>query len=72
MASDREFMWIPREWIIPPYEQAPSFSVSVYEFEEENTPTDIMARLEPFIGSANRRLDVFIELNDALTTLNSL
>ena len=39
---------------------------------EENTPTDIMACLEPFIGSANRRLDVFIELNNALTTLNIL
>ena len=31
-----------------------------------------MARFEPFIGSANRRLDVFIELNNTLTTLNSL
>ena len=67
----RTFKWMPREWVLATEEQAPSFDVSVCEFDEEKTPADIMARLEPFIGSANRRLDVFIELNDALTTLNS-
>ena len=66
------FKWMPPEWILTTEEQKPSFSVSVCEFDEENTPTDIMARLEPFLGSVNRRLDVFVELNNALTTLNSL
>ena len=68
----RTFKWMPREWVLATDEQATSFSVSVCEFDEENTATDIMARLEPFIGCANRRLDVFIELNNTLTTLNSL
>ena len=35
-------------------------------------PVDIMMRLEPFIGNANRSLDVFKTINEALVTLYSL
>ena len=66
------FGCMPPEWILTTDEQTPSFSVSVCEFDVENTLTDIMARLEPFFGSVNRRLDIFVELNNALKTLNSL
>ena len=66
------FKWMPPEWNLTTEEQTPSFSFSVCESDEENTPKNIMARLEPFIGSANRRLDVFVELGNTLTTMNGL
>ena len=64
--------WIPSDWVLSTQKSTPTFSVSVCDFGEENAPMDIMARLEQFIGNANRRLDIFIELNNALTTLQSL
>ena len=39
---------------------------------EEFDPTDIMMRIEPLIGNANRSIGVFKLLNDTLTTLYSL
>ena len=63
---------MPSEWILSTQNPTPTFNVSVCDFAEEKAPTDIMARLEPFLGNANRRLDIFIELNNALTILQSL
>ena len=66
------FKWMPPEWILTTEEQTPSFMVSVCEFHKEKSPMDIMARLEAFLGSADRRLDVFVEPSNTLTSLNSL
>ena len=64
--------WMPSDWVLSTQKSTPTFSVSACDFGEENAPMDIMARLEQFIGNANRRLDIYIELNNALTTLQSL
>ena len=66
------FSWMPPSWVVPRTTPAVSHLVSVVVPIEENTPQNILSRVEPFLGIAHRSLDVFNAINNALTTLHSL
>ena len=63
---------MPDDWLLSLVEPTTTHDVLIVDAEEAFDETNIMMRLEPFFGVANRSLDVFKKLNDALVSLNSL
>ena len=66
------FTWMPGEWLLPLGKPSTTHSVLISKADEEFDPTNIMMRIEPLIGNANRSNEVFKILNDTLATLYSL
>ena len=63
---------MPDDWLLSLVEPTTTHDVLIVDAEEAFDETNIMIRLEPFFGVANRSLDMFKKLNDALVSLNSL
>ena len=66
------FKWMPKEWVLSLDEAETTHDVFVLTVDDSPSPINVMMRLEPFLGMANRSVDLFKSLNDALVTLYSL
>ena len=63
---------MPSEWLLSLDEPETTHDVFVLNVDDSPSPINVMMRLEPFIGMANRSVDLFKSLNNALVTLYSL
>ena len=66
------FTWMSHEWLLSLDEPETTHDVFVLNVDDSPSPINVMMRLEPFIGMANRSVDLFKSLNNALVTLYSL